>query len=434
MASVMTQPTASSSKLPDVSSTTSPARTTLTLDAAALQSFRPSKIFKAPTYIASPHSYFTSLDFDDKGELCVSASDDETIQLWNVKTGRHAKTLYSKKYGVHMVRFTHRSSTVIYASTKGDDTIRYHSLHDNKYLTYFRGHTARVCSLEMNPVNDTFLSGAVGDSIKLWDLRSPNAQGSMPVKGHPTVAFDPSGEVLALGISERMTVLLYARNSFNAPPFMSIEIEDSQYLSRVSMPPRQAVLTSLQFSPAASSGHLLVGTAGDQHYVLDTWENNYKWRLVGHDGLEKATAIANSDAASSTTEGAGPSPSMIPEAALSGEELCWSPDGKFVLAGSASGTIFVWQIPGHGQPPAPGSDIALMPVAKLEGHTGPVRAIAFNRKAAGECVMRLSVAKYRHVLMSVIRPSSTLQYSPREAMLHRSGCRPPLMPRQHDLD
>lgn len=388
MAYVMAQPVvASSSKLPETSTGESASRssatTTLTLDAAVLQSFRPSKVFRAPTYIASAHNYFTSLDFDDKGEMCVSASDDETIQLWNVKTGRHAKTLYSKKYGVHMVRFTHRSSTVIYASTKGDDTIRYHSLHDNKYINYFRGHTARVCSLEMNPVNDTFLSGAVGDSIKLWDLRSPNTIGNMPVQGHPTVAFDPSGEVFALGISERMTVLLYNASSFSSPPFMTIEIEDNRYLSTISMPPRQAVVTSLQFSPAAASGHLLVGTAGDQHYIVDTWENNYKWRLVGHEGLEKATAVVNSDAASSSAA-AGLPPSVIPEAALSGEELCWSPDGKFVLAGSANGTIYVWQIP-EKDSPAPGGDITLMPVAKLEGQTGPVRAVAFNRKAAGEC-------------------------------------------------
>lgn len=31
---------------------------------------------------------------------------------------RHQKQLYSKKYGVHLARFTHKSSTVIYASTK----------------------------------------------------------------------------------------------------------------------------------------------------------------------------------------------------------------------------------------------------------------------------------------------------------------------------
>lgn len=33
---------------------------------------------------------------------------------------RHVKTLYSKKYGVHLARFTHKSTAVIYASNKED--------------------------------------------------------------------------------------------------------------------------------------------------------------------------------------------------------------------------------------------------------------------------------------------------------------------------
>lgn len=89
------------------------------LTSAILSSFKPTKVFKAPDYIEQGRN-FTSLDFDDKGDMCVSSSDDETIQLWDARSGKHAKVLYSKKYGVNLVRFTHRSSAVIYASTKTD--------------------------------------------------------------------------------------------------------------------------------------------------------------------------------------------------------------------------------------------------------------------------------------------------------------------------
>ncbi|CAO1625498.1 unnamed protein product [Sympodiomycopsis kandeliae] len=340
---------------------------TIRLKPSILTAIKPSKIFKAPTYIQEGCS-ITSLDFDDKGEMCVTSSDDETIQLFDVRSGRHTKTLNSKKYGVNLVRFTHRSTAVLYASTKTDDTIRYHSLHDNRYMQYFRGHKSRVCSLTMNPLNDSFLSGSVGDAIKLWDLRTPNAQGTMPVQGHPTVAFDPSGEVFALGISERMSVLLYARNQFTAAPFMVIAIEDDVYLSKISMPPRPAIVTSLSFSPASTSGHLLVGTAGDQHYVLDTWNNAYKWRLVGHQGLERV-----------------PTSSGIPnvaEAGISGQETCWSPCGSYVFAGGADGSVCVWEIPDKDHPPQPGQDISIWPCAKLEGQTDPVRAVAFSPRQA----------------------------------------------------
>ena len=41
-----------------------------------------------------------------------------------------------------------------------DFTLRYHSLHDNQYLRYFRGHSARITALAMSPKNDLFMSAA----------------------------------------------------------------------------------------------------------------------------------------------------------------------------------------------------------------------------------------------------------------------------------
>lgn len=38
----------------------------------------------------------------------------------------------------------------------------------------------RVVSLEMSPQDDTFLSGATDDTVRLWDLRTQNAQVSLP--------------------------------------------------------------------------------------------------------------------------------------------------------------------------------------------------------------------------------------------------------------
>lgn len=48
----------------------------------------------------------------------MTAESDETIQIYNVREGRHDKTLLSKKYGVKLAKFTHASSSIVYASTK----------------------------------------------------------------------------------------------------------------------------------------------------------------------------------------------------------------------------------------------------------------------------------------------------------------------------
>jgi len=65
-----------------------------------------------------PQPRVLSLDFDDPGELCMTSESDETIQIYNVREGRHDKSLLSKKYGVKLAKFTHTSSSIIYASTK----------------------------------------------------------------------------------------------------------------------------------------------------------------------------------------------------------------------------------------------------------------------------------------------------------------------------
>ena len=49
-----------------------------------LGAFKPSKRF------SSKHgTRITSIDFDDTGEWCVTAGDDETIQLYDCKRGKY---------------------------------------------------------------------------------------------------------------------------------------------------------------------------------------------------------------------------------------------------------------------------------------------------------------------------------------------------------
>lgn len=65
-----------------------------------------------------PTPHVLSMDYDDLGELLMTSASDETIHIYNVRDGRHDKTLLSKKYGVKLAQFTHTSSSIIYASTK----------------------------------------------------------------------------------------------------------------------------------------------------------------------------------------------------------------------------------------------------------------------------------------------------------------------------
>ncbi|CAI5499407.1 unnamed protein product [Closterium sp. Naga37s-1] len=168
---------------------------------------------------------------------------------WYVKGGRGGWV------GVDQVIFTHHPSAVLYSSKNGlDESLRYLSLYDNRYLRYFKGHRdkttalfsspldyavplisrpalccppsnrlspflARVVSLCMSPKNDSFLSGALDHTVRLSlprslssiptlspksdaregaassGIRSAGARLLTLALGRPAVAFDQQGLV-----------------------------------------------------------------------------------------------------------------------------------------------------------------------------------------------------------------------------------------------
>lgn len=94
------------------------------------------------------------------------------------------------------------------ATTRRMLQIRYLSLHDNRFLRTFKGHSKTIVAVEMSPKEDVFASASLDDTIRIWDLRSTDCQAAMRFDGgggRPAVAFDPQGVVLAVAISGGQT-------------------------------------------------------------------------------------------------------------------------------------------------------------------------------------------------------------------------------------
>ncbi|KAI0784178.1 WD40-repeat-containing domain protein [Abortiporus biennis] len=357
----------------------------LTLTPALLAKFKPAKIFKtavepapAPSPAHSPKGqnngprHITGISFDDRGDQVVTAAEDETFRLYSCKTGKQLKVLYSKKYGVDLPRFTHKNTAIVHASTKEDDTVRYHSLHDNKYLQYFKGHKDKVISLEVSPVDDGFMSGSMDKTVRLWDLRTPTCRGLLNLPSTPIVAYDASGLVFAVAVNHYSRILLYDQANFDKAPFLVITLEDSS-LALVQFPPRAPYITSLSFS--SNGKHLLVGCSGDAHYVLDAFEGHLLAKLEGHTGLERRKM--------------GAPLHIEPQRGSSGEEVSWTPDSKFVVSGSLNGNICIWDLQNlptkTGAVDLKAKPLSLQPMTTLEGHPGPSRCVKFNPRLAMMC-------------------------------------------------
>ncbi|KAF2666974.1 WD repeat-containing protein 82 [Microthyrium microscopicum] len=285
-------------------------------------------------------THVTSLDFDDTGELAILSRSDDTIQIYNIKEGKHAKELKSQKYGVDLVRFSHHSQSIIHASTKIDDTIRYLSTHDNSYMRYFRGHEGRVTSLSMCPSKDEFLSCSEDGTMRLWSIQSQNAKGVLKLHGAHLGAYDPSASVIACASGLTQSILLYDLRNFDKQPFATFDLDSM--ISRFDPSGAGRNWTSLSFSNDGKS--IMLGTSGAGHFVLDGFEGSLRHFLKRRGPSQRR---APGELGSTATPGQG--------------DVCFSPDGQFVLGGSGSDDgVSVWDIRGADDP-----ERELKPVAQL---------------------------------------------------------------------
>lgn len=221
-----------------------------------------------------------------------SCSDDDQIVLYDCEKGTQTRTVNSKKYGVDLIHFAHGNSTAIHSSTKVDDTIRYLSLHDNKYLRYFPGHTKKVTSLNISPIDDTFISGSLDkvctytvsefpkpaaimlivafQTLRLWDLRSPNCQGVMHLQGRPVAAFDPEGLIFAAGVNSE-SIKLYDLRSFDKGPFVTFLLNQE----------KECDWTGLKFSKDGKT--ILISTNGSIIRLIDAFHGTPLQTFTGKD-------------------------------------------------------------------------------------------------------------------------------------------------------
>jgi COMPASS component SWD2 len=93
--------------------------------------------------------------------------------------------------------------------------------------------------MAMSPVDDTFMSGATDDTVRLWDLRSQNCQGVTHAHGEPCVAFDPHGLVFAIGLGRSQTVRMYDVRMFDKGPFGMIAGISNPTIAGMSVPTRE---------------------------------------------------------------------------------------------------------------------------------------------------------------------------------------------------
>jgi hypothetical protein len=141
-----------------------------------------------------------SVAFSPDGKLLASGSSDQTVKLWDVKSGELGRTLSGHADGVRSVVFGPDSRTL--ASGSWDHTVKLWDVKSGELgRTPLSGHASGVLSVVFSPDGRTLASGSWDHTVKLWDVKSGEVRRTL--RGHAgtvsSVVFSPDGRTLASG-------------------------------------------------------------------------------------------------------------------------------------------------------------------------------------------------------------------------------------------
>src|SRR5215813_13027708 len=172
------------------------------------------------------HSDFVfSVALSRDGRAALSGSNDMTVKLWDVATGKvlhtftgHSGLVGSVAFSPHVKKpgFDLRGFTPTALSASHDKTLKLWHVETGTVLRTFTGHSGPVYSVAFAPDGLTALSSSEDRTLKLWDASSGTELRTFTGNALPnsvahtalSVAFLPDGRI-ALSGGDDMTVKLW---------------------------------------------------------------------------------------------------------------------------------------------------------------------------------------------------------------------------------
>ncbi|KAF7346977.1 WD40 repeat-like protein [Mycena venus] len=275
--------------------------------------------------------------FSPDGERIVSGSTDETVRVWNSRTGDLIAGPIQHSGRVNSVAFSPDGEHIV---SGGHDTlVRVWDSRTGTLVTGpFRGHSDPVNSVVFSPDGQRIASGSADHTIRIWDAQALGIE-KVEAEGHNdtvwSVVFSPDGEQIVSGSEDGMVC-----------------VWNSQTGNLVSGPIQTNPVYCVAFSP--DGAHIASGSTDFMISVWDAQTGDLVIRLEGHTNVVHSVTFSpgNGDRIAS---GSGDTTICVWDARtgvliagpFEGHRknvrcVAFSPDGERIVSGSWDTTVRVW--------------------------------------------------------------------------------------------
>ncbi len=137
------------------------------------------------------------------GQVLASGSEDNTIKVWNVRTGQLQRTLSGHQDTVRSLAMS--ADGRILASGSGDTKIKLWDLPSGKLIETFSGHSSPLWSVAIVRDGKTLISASEDGSINIWNLRTGSVKTIESAHSDRifSVAISPDEQAFATGSKDK---------------------------------------------------------------------------------------------------------------------------------------------------------------------------------------------------------------------------------------